>query len=70
MVLTTGSVNLRRFEQRPGEALVLGNLLDRTVTVARQSGEKATVVDTAMEQTRTRDWVLTRVAVREHLGPG
>ena len=67
VVLTTGSVNLRRFEQRPGEALVLGDLLDRTVTVA-ETGAKATVVDAAMEQTRTRDWVLTRIAVREHPG--
>jgi Mg/Co/Ni transporter MgtE len=63
-VLTTGSVNLRRFEQRPGEALVLGDLLDRTATV-RDSGQRVTVVDAAMEQTRTRDWVLTRIAVRD-----
>jgi flagellar motility protein MotE (MotC chaperone)/sporulation protein YlmC with PRC-barrel domain len=64
VVLTSGSVNLRRFEQRPGEALVLGNLLDRTATV-RETGAHVTVIDAAMEQTRTRDWVLTRVAVRE-----
>jgi flagellar motility protein MotE (MotC chaperone)/CBS domain-containing protein len=64
VVLTTGSVNLRRFEQRPGEALVLGGLLDRTATV-RDSGQQVAVVDAAMEQTRTRDWVLTRIAVRD-----
>jgi flagellar motility protein MotE (MotC chaperone) len=64
VVLTTGSVNLRRFEQRPGEALVLGELLDRTATI-RDTGVRVTVVDAAMEQTRTRDWVLTRVAVRD-----
>jgi CBS domain-containing protein len=64
VVLTTGSVNLRRFEQRPGEALVLGELLDRTATI-RDTGTRVTVVDAAMEQTRTRDWVLTRVAVRD-----
>ena len=63
VVLTTGSVNLRRFEQRPGEALVLGGLLDRTATV-RETGARVTVIDAAMEQTRTRDWVLTRLAVR------
>jgi CBS domain-containing protein len=65
VVLTTGSVNLRRFEQRPGEALVLGDLLDRAVTIA-ETGVSAAVVDVAMEQTRTRDWVLTRIAVRTH----
>jgi flagellar motility protein MotE (MotC chaperone) len=64
VVLTSGSVNLRRFEQRPGEALVLGGLLDRTATV-RDSGQRVAVVDAAMEQTRTRDWVLTRIAVRD-----
>jgi flagellar motility protein MotE (MotC chaperone) len=64
VVLTTGSVNLRRFEQRTGEALVLGGLLDRSATV-REDGARVTVVDAAMEQTRTRDWVLTRLAVRD-----
>jgi flagellar motility protein MotE (MotC chaperone) len=64
VVLTTGSVNLRRFEQRPGEALVLGGLLDRTATI-RETGARVTVIDAAMEQTRTRDWVLTRLAVRD-----
>ena len=34
-VITTGLVNLRRFEQRPTETLVLGEMLDRTVTPAR-----------------------------------
>jgi CBS domain-containing protein len=67
VVLTTGTVNLRRFEQRPGEALVLGDLLDRTAVV-KESGQRVTVVDAAMEQTRTRDWVITRVAVRDHAG--
>ena len=64
VVLTTGSVNLRRFEQRPGEALVLGTLLDRTATI-RETDAKVTVIDAAMEQTRTKDWVLTRLAVRD-----
>ncbi|MEJ7707842.1 MAG: CBS domain-containing protein [Nocardioidaceae bacterium] len=63
-VITTGVVNMRRFEQRPGETLVLGELLDRTVTVA-ETGTSATVFDIAMEQARTRDWFLSRVAVQE-----
>jgi Mg/Co/Ni transporter MgtE len=65
VVLASGSVNMRRFEQRPMEALVLGDLLDRIVTI-NETGARATVVDVAMEQTRTRDWVVSRVAVREH----
>ena len=62
VVLTTGTVSLRRFDKRPGETLVLAEMLDRVVTVLA-TGAQATVVDVAMEQTRT-DWLLTRVAVR------
>jgi flagellar motility protein MotE (MotC chaperone)/sporulation protein YlmC with PRC-barrel domain len=62
-VITTGLVNMRRFEQRPSETLVLGELLDRTVTIP-ETGATATVFDIAMEQARTRDWHLSRVAVQ------
>ena len=62
-VITTGLVNMRRFEQRPSETLVIGELLDRTVTIL-DSGVDATVYDIAMEQTRTRDWQLGRAAVQ------
>jgi CBS domain-containing protein len=64
VVLNTGTLSLRRFEQRPGETLVLGELLDRQVRVT-DSGLPAMVVDLAMEQARNRDWLVTRVAVRE-----
>ena len=62
-VMTTGTVSLRRFAQREAETLVLGELLDRKVTLT-ETGEAATVTDVAMERTRTRDWLLTKVAVR------
>jgi flagellar motility protein MotE (MotC chaperone)/sporulation protein YlmC with PRC-barrel domain len=63
-VYTTGLVNMRRFEQRPGETLVIGQMLDRAVTV--QGTEiQGTVFDVAMEQARNRDWVVSRVAVQE-----
>ena len=62
VVLNTGTVSLRRFDKRPGETLVLAELLDRKVTIL-ETGEEATVVDVAMERTRT-DWLITRVAVR------
>src|SRR5829696_3655085 len=32
-VYTTGLLNMRRFEQRPTETLVVGQMLDRTVTI-------------------------------------
>ena len=62
VILATGMVSLRRFDKRPGETLVLTELLDRKVTLL-ETGDMVTVIDAAMEQTRTRDWLLTRVAV-------
>ena len=67
VTLATGSVNLRRFNQRPNEVLVVGELLDARVRVLA-TGADAVVVDVAMEQTRTRDWLLTKVAVRQRGG--
>lgn len=64
IVLTTGTLNLRRFEQRAGEQLVLGELLDRPVTVPA-TGAQATVIDLAMEPNRAKEWEITKVAVRE-----
>ncbi len=64
IMLGTGRVSLRRFEQRPAEQLVLGELLDRRVTI-KETGRMATVVDAAIEPDRTHEWSLTRVAVRE-----
>jgi CBS domain-containing protein len=60
-VITTGVVNMRRFEQRQGETLVLREMLDRRVVV-RATGEEVTVSDIGIEQTRVRDWVVTKVA--------
>ncbi len=63
-VYTTGLLNMRRFEQRSTETLVMGQLLDRHVGVPG-SGVSGTVYDVGMEQARNRDWVLSRVAVQE-----
>jgi CBS domain-containing protein len=63
-VYTTGLLNMRRFEQRSTETLVIGQMLDRQVTIT-SNGVSGTVYDVGMEQARTRDWVLSRVAVQE-----
>jgi len=63
-VSTTGLINMRRFEQRPTETLVVGQMLDHTVTIT-ETGVTGTVYDVGMEQARNRDWVLSRVAVQE-----
>ncbi|HQY34127.1 MAG TPA: CBS domain-containing protein [Actinotalea sp.] len=67
-VISTGLVNMRRFEQRASETLALGELLDRRVELSDGSGE-ATVVDLAIEQQRTRDWLVTKLFVRRQV-PG
>ncbi|MCX8559427.1 CBS domain-containing protein [Mycolicibacterium mucogenicum] len=69
VTLTGATISLRRFEQRPGEALVLGQILDTRVRVTdpqleQLAGVDVVVVDLAIEQARTRDWLVTRVAVR------
>jgi len=69
VTLTTGNMSLRRFVQRPGEVLVLGQVLDTRVRVndpeqEELAGVDVVVVDLGIEPTRTRDWVVTRVAVR------
>ncbi|PRY60239.1 Mg/Co/Ni transporter MgtE [Knoellia remsis] len=65
-VITTGLVNMRRFEQRPNETLVLAELIERKVTVRDESGEsvEATVEDVGLEQSHARAWSVTRVFVR------
>ena len=63
-VYTTGLLNMRRFEQRSTETLVIGQMLDRTVTIP-STGVTGTVYDVGMEQARNRDWVLSRVAIQE-----
>jgi len=68
-VYTTGLLNMRRFEQRSTETLVIGQMIDRQVSIA-SSGISGTVYDVAMEQARNRDWVLSRVAVQEQASKG
>jgi flagellar motility protein MotE (MotC chaperone)/sporulation protein YlmC with PRC-barrel domain len=69
-VITTGLVNMRRFEQRATETLVLAQLLDRTVRVTSPDEEPftATVEDIAIELERSRDWVIAKVFCRKGSG--
>ncbi|MBN9608952.1 MAG: magnesium transporter [Actinobacteria bacterium] len=68
VTLSTGSVNLRGFEQRPAEALLIGQVIGARVRIAT-TATAATVVDTRLDQNRSRDWLVTQVAVREHTRP-
>lgn len=62
-VIATGLVNLRRFEQRPGEVLVVGELFDSSVRLV-DSGEEVTLLDVGIEQRRTKDWEVSKVYVQ------
>jgi flagellar motility protein MotE (MotC chaperone) len=64
--LRTGSVNLRPFEQRPGEILVLGELLDSRAR-HRDTGKELRVNDVAIGQTR-QGWTVTALDVLEPTG--
>ncbi|QLE73808.1 magnesium transporter [Streptomyces rectiverticillatus] len=67
-VITTGVINMRRFEQRPTETLVLGELLDRRVRLV-DGGEEVTVLDVAITQLPARrDWEIDKVFVRRGKG--
>jgi flagellar motility protein MotE (MotC chaperone)/sporulation protein YlmC with PRC-barrel domain len=65
-VVSTGVVNMRRFQQRPGETLVMTELLDRRVTLVA-TGEQVTVLDVGIEPARAgvRDMDLTKVYVQK-----
>ncbi|MEY9963238.1 Mg/Co/Ni transporter MgtE [Streptacidiphilus sp. MAP12-16] len=72
-VITTGVINMRRFEQRPTETLVLAELLDRRVALSSsgpngEEGETVTVLDVAMVQTRNREWEIDKVFVEKGKG--
>ncbi|MGW8378693.1 CBS domain-containing protein [Streptomyces sp. ODS28] len=67
-VITTGVLNMRRFEQRPAETLVLAELLDRRVTLV-ETGEQVTVLDVGMRQLPARrDWEIDKLFVRRGRG--
>ena len=69
VVLNTGTVSLRRLNLRPGEALVIGQILDTRVRIDDPDlpdlrDSDVVVVDVEIERTQTRDWLVGRVAVR------
>jgi Mg/Co/Ni transporter MgtE len=61
-VVITGLLNMRRFDTRAGEVLVLGEMLDRSITLI-ETNEAVVVEDMAMEQTSSGDWLIKRVHI-------
>ncbi|NJC23010.1 CBS domain-containing protein/sporulation protein YlmC with PRC-barrel domain [Arthrobacter pigmenti] len=66
-IICTGLVNLRRFDQRGAEQLVVAELFDRRITLRDGSGE-ATIEDIAMEKDRSGDWHVSQVFIRRGVG--
>ncbi|GAA3311581.1 magnesium transporter MgtE N-terminal domain-containing protein [Arthrobacter ramosus] len=62
-IICTGLVNLRRFQQRGAEQLVVGELFDRKVTLKDGSGD-AVIEDIAMDQQRNGDWLVSKLFIR------
>jgi CBS domain-containing protein/sporulation protein YlmC with PRC-barrel domain len=63
-VVTSGVVNLRRFEGRSEETLVIAELFDRRVTLI-ETGELVTLQDVGMTQERTQEWTVSRLFIRK-----
>lgn len=73
-VITTGLINVRRFEQRSGESRMIAELIGRVVhlTGAAQPplntqgipGTQARIEDAAIERSRSGEWLVTELFVR------
>lgn len=63
-VIVSGLVNTRRFVSREREMLVAAELFDRTVRREGANGAE-TIFDIAIQRTRSREWSLAEVALRE-----
>jgi hypothetical protein len=61
--LSTGTVNLRPFQQREGETLVIGELLDAHIR-HRETGKQLRLNDVAIGRFR-EEWVVTALDVLE-----
>jgi CBS domain-containing protein len=62
-VISSGLFNMRRFQQRVGETLLLAELTDRRVRLVAD-GREAQVLDLAIEQNAARDWEVTKLYVQ------
>ena len=62
-VITTGLINVRRFQQRGEEVRVLAELLGRTVHFVDGSGT-AVIEDVAIENDRLGEWAVSQLFLR------
>lgn len=63
-VITTGLINVRRFQQRGGEVRVLAELVGRKVSLRDGSGQ-AVIEDVAIERNRLGEWDVSQLFLRK-----
>ncbi|MGA1812110.1 CBS domain-containing protein [Frondihabitans sp. 4ASC-45] len=63
-IITTGTIALRRFEQRGGEVRVIAEILGRKVRL-RHDGSLATIEDVAIDETDEGGWEVGQVFLRK-----
>ncbi|MBN9644888.1 magnesium transporter MgtE N-terminal domain-containing protein [Corynebacterium mendelii] len=68
ITLVTGSISMRGYSSRIGELTIMGDLIGSKVHVddpehPELKGRALEIADIELERTRTRDWVISRVAV-------
>lgn len=62
-IITTGLINMRRFEQRGGELRVIAEMLGRKVALADGSGS-ATIEDVAISLDDNDEWIVSELFLR------
>ena len=63
-VITTGLINVRRFQQRGGEVRILSEMIGRRVSLADGSGQ-AQIEDVAIERNRLGEWDVGQLFLRK-----
>jgi len=62
-IITSGTITLRRFEQRGGETRVIAEMLGRRVSLRRDGG-RAVVEDVAIDEVSEGDWEIGQLFLR------
>ncbi|MEY4458316.1 MAG: hypothetical protein RL431_126 [Actinomycetota bacterium] len=63
-ILTTGLINMRRFEQKGGEVRIFGELIGRTMNFRNGSG-LSTIEDVAIESNALGEWAVSQLYMRK-----
>lgn len=62
-IITTGLINVRRFEQRGGETRILAEMIGREVHLV-EGDISARIEDAAIDRLRSGEWIVSELSVR------